>query len=260
LQIDGTYELVAYRACDAPPPAGYLMSDDCCYWKDVSDSPRSSRAMRAVKRHLQSIRTIENVGFDEFLEREVSNRRVLDIGVADHNVADGEPNQLRHAFIAERAKYVLGVDIERDQINTLKELGYNVVAVDATSTCDLGEVFDLVFCGDVIEHIDKPVDLLGFASRHLAPNGSILVTTPNPLAFYFFWKNLRQGPLIPNLDHVSWITPTLALELARRSGLSLAEYILFNPPREGLRGVIKNAIPIESRYAKYTYRMTKIGQ
>ena len=234
------------------------MSDGYCHWKDVSDSPRSSRAMRAVKGYLQSIRTIESVGFDEFLEREVSNRRVLDIGVADHNLADGETTRLRHTFIAERAKYVLGVDIERDQINSLKELGYNVVVADATSKCYLGEVFDLVFCGDVIEHIDKPVDLLEFASRHLAPDGSILVTTPNPLAFYFFWKNLRQRPLIPNLDHVSWVTPTLALELARRAGLSLAEYILFNPPRKGLRGVIKKAIPIESRYAKYTYRMTQI--
>ena len=37
-----------------------------------------------------------------------------------------------------------------------------------------------VVIGDVIEHVNNPVRLLQFARRHLAPDGLVLVSTPNP--------------------------------------------------------------------------------
>ena len=53
--------------------------------------------------------------------------------------------------------------------------GFDFRHVDATSDVDLGDRFDRVFIGDVIEHVNDPVALLNFAKRHLQPNGRILV-------------------------------------------------------------------------------------
>lgn len=42
----------------------------------------------------------------------------------------------------------------------------------------LGRRFDLVLCADVIEHLLDPDPCLDFMRRHLAPNGLLLLSTP----------------------------------------------------------------------------------
>jgi SAM-dependent methyltransferase len=111
----------------------------------------------------------------------------------------------------------------------LNQRGFDVRCVDATSEADLGERFDLVFIGDVIEHVDNPSALLRFAKRHQAPGGRNLAATPNPFSRKFFRQFRREGVMVVNLDHLAWFTPTQAFELARRNGLALTAYHLVKP-------------------------------
>jgi 2-polyprenyl-3-methyl-5-hydroxy-6-metoxy-1,4-benzoquinol methylase len=60
------------------------------------------------------------------------------------------------------------LDILAPLVEELRGRGFNVRCVDATSDADLGERFEIVFAGDVIEHVDNAVALLRFAGRHLA--------------------------------------------------------------------------------------------
>lgn len=40
------------------------------------------------------------------------------------------------------------------------------------------EYFDVIFCGETIEHLDEPLDLFNEAYTFLNPNGKLIITTP----------------------------------------------------------------------------------
>jgi len=161
-----------------------------------------------------------------WIDELVASRSVLDIGVVEHDINHVGLPTWKHKYIRDRASHTLGIDIVPEGIDLLKQKGYNVRLADATSEEDLGERFERVVIGDVIEHVNNPVRLLQFAGRHLAPEGLILVSTPNPYWIKHIFSTFVRGTLVTNADHISWVSPAAALELGRRAGLSLQEYWL----------------------------------
>jgi SAM-dependent methyltransferase len=159
-----------------------------------------------------------------FLSEFVSAQDVLDVGVVEHTVSRTFCDTWKHRKIRERAARVVGVDIVEDAVLSLVDRGYDVRLVDATSDVDLEERFTRVVIGDVIEHVDNPVSLLRFAARHLKDEGLVLCTTPNPFFVGHLIRGFRAPPFVANGEHVSWITPTMALEIGRRAGLELVAY------------------------------------
>lgn len=196
-------------------------------WTSVSDDPNSSAAKASVRDWLARARQIHlDTDVLGFVETRVRGKRVLDIGVVSHSARYFEQPGWRHGRISRAAAYCLGVDILALLVTELKQRGFNVRCVDATSEADLEERFDVVFAGDVIEHVDNAVALLRFAGRHLAEDGRLYVTTPNPFSRKFFRQFRRARVMVTNLDHVAWISPTMAIELGRRAGLRLKAYHL----------------------------------
>jgi SAM-dependent methyltransferase len=156
---------------------------------------------------------------------EISGRTLLDIGVVEHDASHMNSPAWKHAILKSHATECVGVDILADEVAELKKRGFNVCLADATSpSIYLGRKFDRIFIGDVIEHVDNPRQLLEFARRHLEDDGEILVTTPCPFWFKHLSRILWKGTHVPNADHVSWVTPALALELGHRAGLDLSGY------------------------------------
>jgi SAM-dependent methyltransferase len=199
-------------------------------WTRVSDDPNSAAAKAAVREWLAQARRLhldcDVLGFAETLVR---GKRVLDIGVVSHSARYFDQAGWRHGRISRAASYCLGLDILAPLVEELRGRGFNVRCVDATSDAELGERFEIVFAGDVIEHVDNAVALLRFAGRHLAPGGRLYVTTPNPFSRKFFRQFRRERVMVTNLDHVAWISPTMALELGRRAGVQLEAYHLAKP-------------------------------
>jgi len=199
-------------------------------WTSVSDDPNNLRAKAIVRAWLRSARRVHtDTDLLGHIESLVRGKRVLDIGVVSHSARYFDQPDWRHGRISKAAAYCVGIDILQPLLSELDARGFNVRCVDATSEEDIGERFDAVFIGDVIEHVDDAVKLLRFAARHLASAGRIYVTTPNPFSRKFFRQFKRDGVMVVNLDHVAWITPTLAMELARRAGIRLAAYHLVKP-------------------------------
>jgi hypothetical protein len=67
--------------------------------------------------------------------------------------------------------------------------------------------------------------------------------------------------MVVNLDHIAWITPTQAMELARRAGIALAAYHLIKPI-SGVSLAIKRAIgwrlePAEFSFPDYLYEFVR---
>lgn len=199
-------------------------------WTRISDDPNHSQAkaeMRALLPRLRRVHTDTDI--TGFVERAVAGKRVLDIGVVSHAARYFDEPGWRHGRIHRAAGYCLGLDILEPLVGELNGRGFNVRCVDATSEADLGERFDVVFIGDVIEHVDNPSALLRFGKRHLAPGGRMFAATPNPFSRKFFRQFRRQGVMVVNLDHLAWFTPTMAVELGRRVGLELCAYHLVKP-------------------------------
>jgi 2-polyprenyl-3-methyl-5-hydroxy-6-metoxy-1,4-benzoquinol methylase len=210
--------------------------NDAIDWTRISSDPNNADAKRAAKETLLARRRIV---MDADLVRYVlgvcAGKRVLDIGIVEHAARYIAQSGWRHEKIRNAAAYCLGIDILEPLVEELRGRGYNVRTVDATSEQDLGERFDIVFIGDVIEHVDNAVALLRFAGRHLLPAGRVLVATPNAFSRKFFRSFRREGLALVNLDHVAWVTPTMALELGRRAGLTLQAYHLIKPIRRWKR-------------------------
>jgi len=213
-------------------------------------------AMKAVLKHIKSIRAEIDDLFIEHVKKEVSGKRVLDIGVCEHDFSYLTKERWRHKVIKENSAYCLGVDIIQKMIDELNRQGYNIKYADATSDVFLGEKFDVVFIGDVIEHVDRPADLLRFAKRHLLPGGKIIVTTPNPFYYKFFLESIKYGTARSNLEHVSWVSPFMALELSRRTGLKLSRYVFFKRSNRYWKYLVKKIAPPELISPMHYYEFT----
>ena len=46
-----------------------------------------------------------------------------------------------------------------------------------------GQIFDTVICGEFIEHVEEPYRLLRRLRTLLAPEGRLILSTPNPIGF-----------------------------------------------------------------------------
>lgn len=226
-------------------------------WTQLTDDPNNGAAKEAVRRYLRSVRQVHmDVDLLEFIERLVDGRSVLDIGVVSHSARYFDEPGWRHGRIAKRAQRCLGVDIIEPLVRELNSRGYNVVCADATSEQDLGERFERVFIGDVLEHVNDPSRLLRFAARHLAPGGRVFASTPNPFSRKFYRRFLTDGTAIVNLDHVCWITPTQALEIGRRAGVGLSAYHLvkrFSPAKRALKRLAWRFAPLEWSFGDFVY-------
>ncbi len=231
-------------------------------WTTVSDDPNNREAKAAVRAWLKTARQVHtDRDLLAHIESLVRGKRVLDIGVVSHSARYFDLPDWRHGLIHRAAAYCVGIDILEPLVAELNTRGFNVRCVDATSEADLGERFDLVFIGDVVEHVDNAVLLLKFAARHLAPGGRLFVTTPNPFSRKFFRQFKREGVMVVNLDHIAWITPTLAMELARRAGIALAGYHLvkrFSPAALLLKRLIGWRLdPVEFSFPDYLYEFVR---
>jgi len=194
------------------------------HWSRVSSNPISSEAMNHVKAQLSQLYFGPYPGLEQFIDAYIKGKKVLDIGVVEHDLSFADRPTWKHGVLRASASSIVGIDVLPAAVDVLSQRGFDVRLCDATSDADLGERFDVAYIGDVIEHANDPVRMLKFAARHVHAGKYIIVTTPCP----FWWRNIllmiKDHTYIGNVDHVSWITPVNALELGSRAGILLDHY------------------------------------
>ena len=97
-----------------------------------------------------------------------------------------------------------GVELARKILREFKNV--EVVKGDAYSLASPDNEFDVVLMTDVIEHLTRPELAVSEAARVMAPNGRVLVTTPQ-------WRPDR----IFDIYHVKEYTPQELRDLLRIS-------------------------------------------
>ena len=104
----------------------------------------------------------------------------LDIGCGDGAYA---------AFLADRCKYVLGVDADYEAIRLAKSKVNEAKVIDCEfiqapisqinlNSLGIESKFDLIYSMDVIEHLPQPEELLQAALNVVKPDGLVLIGTP----------------------------------------------------------------------------------
>ncbi len=169
---------------------------------------------------------IENYRLDT-IRKKTRGKKVLDVGCVDHRSANEQGEEWLHRVIREQASELVGLDFEADEVRKLIERGYNIVHGDA-EVKDLGQTFDVVVAGELIEHLENPGLFLRNMRKHLVPGGELILTTPNP----FYPKRLaeilvgRQAQVNP--QHVSWFCPQTLKTMMARTGFVDIEITPFN--------------------------------
>jgi len=144
------------------------------------------------------------------------DKSVLHIGcVGDERATELGANSI-HRKIQKDASRLVGIDLNKEGVEKMQDAGYSVHLADAQSF-SLGERFDIVFAGDIIEHLTNFDGFLKSVKEHLEPDGRLILTTPNSQALYQFAYYAMNNEAT-NDFHTCWFDhPTLSHLLSRYS-------------------------------------------
>jgi len=185
--------------------------------------------------------------FAEFFEK----RKVIHVGCVDHLPLLSRKIQEDtwvHGAICKVAERCVGVDINGKGIEILRTQYSckDVYCCDITTEYPpgvCGQSWDYLFLGEVLEHVDNPVEFLGkIHSGYGEFVRTILVTVPNALRIDNF-LNARRNAESVNTDHRFWFTPFTLAKVLTRAGFTPTQCELvagFPAGRiRGLRGRVR---------------------
>lgn len=188
-------------------------------WTSISRDPNAAAVLRwrdellaathrpPVRRRLDHLRDLAR------------GRRVLDVGVVEHFVENQRRDTWLHGQLVEVAASCRGIDILDDDVEQLRDKGYDVEVHDLTAG-PTADRYELVVMGDIIEHLGAPEPFLANVANSMEPGGRLVITTPNPYMLHRAWKSLR-GAFPDSVDHTVLLGPGNVVELADRAGLRL---------------------------------------
>jgi 2-polyprenyl-3-methyl-5-hydroxy-6-metoxy-1,4-benzoquinol methylase len=162
----------------------------------------------------------------------IKNKEVLDLGCVD--VGKRKLKQKSdiwiHDFIRKNAKYCLGVDANKKGVSYLQKKGYNIIHGNVEKL-SLNKKFDVVFAGELIEHLNSPGLFLNSVKRHLKKDGYFILTTPNPFYFMYTVRIVFGADLKINPDHTCWFDPQTIKKLLKNHGFIVEKIEFINKPR-----------------------------
>lgn len=130
-----------------------------------------------------------------------------------------------------------GVEINSRTANIAKSNGLNVLNCFLEEAKYSGNYFDLIFLGDVIEHVDNPLSLIVECKRILKSTGLIIISTPNMNCFWskstFFLYRLFKVPWSSATPphHLFQFSNDNLKKMMSDSGFLLVEGWYNRPPR-----------------------------
>jgi 2-polyprenyl-3-methyl-5-hydroxy-6-metoxy-1,4-benzoquinol methylase len=151
------------------------------------------------------------------IRRYVEGRTVLDVGAGS---GIGRPDWM-HAAVAAVASEAVGIELDDGFAARARERGYDVRTGDAEAL-DLGRTFEVVWAGELIEHLSCAGGFLDGARRHLEPGGRLVLTTPNAFAVSNFVYRFGGHPRV-NRGHTCWYDETTLSQLLARHGYAVVE-------------------------------------
>lgn len=176
----------------------------------------------------------------EFILRRCTGKRVLHLGCigetlgSTNDKVDSMDNMRSlHAKLRLIAT-VTGIDHDQSGVQALRERGYNeIIYGDAENLQNIlnGQgVFDVILCGDLIEHLSNPGGMLDECKGYLSERGELIVSCPNSFSMLHFLLYIF-GRFHESNDHVlSFSAFTLSNMLSRHGYIVSECYSCNNRP------------------------------
>jgi 2-polyprenyl-3-methyl-5-hydroxy-6-metoxy-1,4-benzoquinol methylase len=137
--------------------------------------------------------------------------KILDVGYGDI------PNQ----YLA--GKQVVGIDFA--QANSTNN--YDAVVIgEATKLPFQSNYFDAIVAGEIIEHLEEPLEFLRVCRRVIKPGGRLVLSTPNPYyppIIVLNWFMIRR--FFYSSDHVFEIAPRFMARFLEQTGFRLRKMV-----------------------------------
>jgi SAM-dependent methyltransferase len=199
---------------------------------------QDERSQQLLVHTLPRARLVDRI---PFLCAQVRGRRVVHVGFADAGYREFHQaeEQWLHAHLAGPARELVGVDLDAVGVEAARAEGYEAYVADC---CEPDQVralgitpADVVVAGEIIEHLDNPGAFLDALHLLGAPDGRLVITTPNA----YGWVNpmaLLSGHEVNHPDHIAMYTWRTLSELLRRHGWEVVETATFVPSVKTMEG------------------------
>ena len=167
------------------------------------------------------------------------------------------------AALRDRAGSLTGVDLEPDAVAAARAVADHALVADVSQLHDAppGGPFDVVVCGDVLEHVATPAAVLRTVAGWLAPHGAVVVSVPNVAYVQARWRLLRgrwryEPSGIFDDTHLRFFTRETILELVDEVGLSTDRVVPVVPAlRNHLRWLDRLPRPLTRRLERLWQRL-----
>lgn len=161
----------------------------------------------------------------EWVAKQCRNKDVLDVGPCGFSWLPDLgwfKKDWVHATIAKNAKSVMGIDTYKKGIERARKFGYNDIIYRDAENFSLDRKFDVVFVGELIEHLSNTGLFLRCAKKHLRRGGKLVLTTPNARHPQRWIRDKAM-----NSHHVQLYTMQVLKQLLRANGYGkIKEYYL----------------------------------
>ena len=139
---------------------------------------------------------------------------VLDVGFWGQGVRIHDDNWV-HNILVRQAKSVYGIDLEYDE-KAFSGTGKHKKASAESFSFDVG--FDVIFAGDIIEHLSNPGLFLESSLRSLKESGRLVITTPNCFNFFHLTEKIMKPEPTVNSDHTCYFNRKTIKRLLEKNG------------------------------------------
>jgi 2-polyprenyl-3-methyl-5-hydroxy-6-metoxy-1,4-benzoquinol methylase len=143
---------------------------------------------------------------------------VLDVGFLGQGVQEGDANW-PHTILKNTARHVYGIDLE---ITDKHKNNPNYMAASAEDF-NFHTTFDVVFAGDLIEHLSNPGLFLTCVKKHLKPGGILILTTPNTFNLFNLTEKLTKKEPTTNPDHTFYFNNKVLRQLLDKNGMNVKQ-------------------------------------
>lgn len=163
-------------------------------------------------------------------ENAQSSGTVLDFGYANHSDSTSVIGGITaHEVICKSNKKVIAVDIRVNDSIHFKNSRYlhtNLLGLSRDLQINITGQVEMVFAGNIIEHLDNPGELFDLAKNILPQvgGGMLVITTVNPLWFIGLFDRFTNSYQSNCLDHTLLAGPQEMFELSHRHGFALKSW------------------------------------
>lgn len=144
---------------------------------------------------------------------------VLDVGFWGQGLKIDSPNWA-HKFLLERAKEVYGLDMDYDPAKIRNAERYKKGNAE---NFNFNVKFDVIFAGDLIEHLSNPGLFLQSCANNLKEGGMVIITTPSCFNLFNLAEKLTKEEPTVNSDHACYFNCKTLQTLLRKNHFRVVE-------------------------------------